>query len=429
MGVEMKLTANMRLFATFLMLLCPEPDLAAELPDELANALICREEWEAEERDCRGNLDFQHNSLFWSGRYQEPVINQWLMDKAGGAALTASPWPQGKKFAVCLTHDADVVSYASPIRRLRQMRGIVRQVLKGEIEVVGKYNVVSLLSILKKFSKLFGRKEGVVPHPQRGNDLFAPWIKLESRYGFRSTFFFLPEESLSYHPFDGPMYKYDDRIEYEGERITVAELMRELERGGWEVGLHGSFLSFDDAQELKRQKDRLERAVQREVMSIRQHYLHFDIRKTPKAQSEAGFKYDSTFGSNRIIGFRNGLAFPFYFYDLVADAPLPVLEIPLNIQDGALFAPDNLDLTPSLALMRCKLLIDRVEEAGGLVTLLWHPACVDAGRFPGWFGVYEELLSYIAQKDAWVAPVREIGNWWEQRRREKLSGQKVRLST
>ena len=193
--------------------------------------------------------------------------------------------------------------------------------------------------------------------------------------------------------------------------------------------MHGTFYSFDNAQELKRQKEQVERAVQKEVVSTRQHYLHFDITKTPKAQSEAGFKYDFTFGSNRLIGFRNGMAFPFYFYDLAADAPLPLLEIPLHIQDGALFSPDNLDLTPRLALLRAKELIDRVEEPRGLVTLLWHPNTADERRFPGRFWVYAELLSYIAQKDAWVAPVREVGHWWEQRRRERLGGQGVPHTT
>ena len=179
--------------------------------------------------------------------------------------------------------------------------------------------------------------------------------------------------------------------------------------------VHGTYNSFDDAEELKRQKEQVERSSGREVVSIRQHFLHFDILKTPRAQYKAGFKYDTTMGFNRIVGFRNGLALPFQHYDLELDEPLPLLEIPLHIQDGALLMPNNLDLSPSLALKHAQELIDKVEQVNGLVTLLWHP-CYD----PVWIWVYHELLKYIAGKNAWVAPVGEIGSWWE--RRQKMLG-------
>jgi peptidoglycan/xylan/chitin deacetylase (PgdA/CDA1 family) len=394
------------------------------MPGELVDILIGREEWEARERDCRGNLDFQHGSLFWLGRYNEPVINRWLCENCAGVASSAPLWPEGKKFAVCLTHDVDLVSYTSWKPSLRRAGKLIQLIGSDRSGIVTKVKSMSSLIGFRSLASLLNlKKRANTPIKDNGQDLFTPWLSLEARYGFRSTFFFLPDRSTRYHPFDGPIYRYGDRIEFAGERTIVSEIMQELDRGGWEIGLHGTFYSFDDAQELQLQKEQVERAVQNQVVSIRQHYLHFDITKTPKAQSEAGLKFDSTFGSNRLIGFRNGMAFPFYFYDLAADASLPVLEIPLHIQDGALFSPDNLDLTPPLALLRAKQLIDRVEETQGLITLLWHPNAADERRFPGWLWVYAELLGYIAQKDAWVAPVREIGHWWVQRRREKFGSQ------
>jgi hypothetical protein len=206
-------------------------------------------------------------------------------------------------------------------------------------------------------------------------------------------------------------------VKFAGQDLSVAEFMQELVRHGWEVGLHGSFHSFDDAAELKRQKEQLEQVLQRDIASIRQHYLHFDINKTPRAQVAAGFKYDSSFGSNRSIGFRNGLALPFYHYDLAADCPLSLLQIPLHIQDGALMdTTSGLDLNPSLAFLRARELIDKVEAVQGLITLLWHPLPCGERNFQEWFQVYEDLLSHISQKNAWVATVGEIGRWWEWRR-------------
>jgi peptidoglycan/xylan/chitin deacetylase (PgdA/CDA1 family) len=416
----MNLTSNMRRFAEFQISLCNGLDFVAELPVEVEDLLLCREEWEAPERDIWDNRDFQHNSLFWSGRYLEPVINRELLkNKNVVSASLSAPWPEGKKFAVCLSHDVDRITFALWWARWRRLKEVFPLVLKDKPYLTSKLK--SLFS-----SRLTGRKDPASsmiiqnkPHSEtfKKGDFFSPWLSIEERYGFRSTFFFFPDLPSRYHEFDRPMYRHSDIIGYEGERVSISEMMRHLDRRGWEVGLHGTFYSFDDVQELKRQKEQVERTVQKEVVSIRQHYLHFDISKTPRAQGEAGLKFDSSFGSNRLIGFRNGMAFPFYFYDLAADIPLPVLEIPLHIQDGALFSLNNLGLSPPLALQRAKEMIDRVEETEGLVTLLWHPHSADEVSFPGWFWVYAELLSYVAQKDAWVAPVREIGNWWEERQR------------
>jgi len=245
------------------------------------------------------------------------------------------------------------------------------------------------------------------------SSLFDPWLELEDSFGFRSTFFFFPDNASIHHKYDGTWYRHHDKVVLEGRVINVADLMKELARRGWEIGLHGTYCSFDDSGELQRQKKQVELSLGHEIVSIRQHFLHFDITKTPRAQSDAGFKYDTTLGFNFLIGFRNGIALPFYHYDLQADNPLPLLQIPLNLQDGALLSSKSMDLGPGLAVKYAKELIDKVEKTNGLVTLLWHP---DSCIYPHWFWVYKELLKYVATKEAWVAPVREIGAWWEQRR-------------
>jgi len=54
-------------------------------------------------------------------------------------------------------------------------------------------------------------------------------------------------------------------------------MIREIDRCGWEIELHPSWYSFDDADELKRQKEALEKALGHEIVSIRQHYLQSEI--------------------------------------------------------------------------------------------------------------------------------------------------------
>lgn len=387
-----------------------------QIPEEFTDLILGIRECQSSGRDSRGNQDFQHNPLFWSGHYMEPQINQWLLRQRNGSKPRLPMWPAGKKFAVCLTHDVDTVAHGFSRQRLRQFKNVLKFFLKNGMEKE---------IIFRRFTGMSSQSEVILSSPKDNNEIFTPWLAVEAQYGFKSTFFFLPERVSSFHPNDGSLYRYHERLKFEGNSLTVAELMKEIERRGWEVGLHGAFYSYDDAEELKREKEQVELALGKEIVSIRQHYLHFDIAKTPAAQSRAGFKYDSTFGSNRIIGFRNGLAAPFYFYDFAADTPLDLLEIPLHIQENALLRGDNLSLIPALALNRTKEFIDKVEAVNGLITLLWHPNAIGAN--PAYFRIYEELLNYLCQKDAWVTSVREIGQWWNLRRQKlmDLTGAKV----
>jgi peptidoglycan/xylan/chitin deacetylase (PgdA/CDA1 family) len=384
----------------------------AEIPREFAYLLLGKTEADSLVCDNRGNKDFQHNPLFWSGRILEPVINEWIrkeIQRNGPKKLNLKPitlWPEGKKFAVCLTHDVDYVSIFSFKNNWRYLKCKLQDCSRKTLIQRGLLELGRLIWATAK-----SRREKI----QKG--FFEPLLELEESYGFRSTFFFFPDQASEYHIRDGPNYRHRDILELKGRYINVKEFMRKLDRNGWEIGLHGTFNSYNNSVELLRQKQQIEHAIGSQIVSVRQHCLHYDISKTPQAQNQAGFQYDSTFGFNRIIGFRNGLALPFHHYDLQSDKPLSILQLPLIIQDVAMLRSDNLDLTPESALRYAKALIDKVERINGLVTILWHPNVCNNNLFPGWFWVYQELLKYIAGKDVWVAPIREIGAWWEQRQK------------
>jgi peptidoglycan/xylan/chitin deacetylase (PgdA/CDA1 family) len=389
--------------------------LEVEVPQEYAALLLGKAEAEISFGDSRGNKDFQHNPLFWSGRLFEPVINHWLMKEIqlrnpGRKNLPGnSPWPEGMTFAICLTHDVDSIAPFSLPGRWRHIKNRVKD-SSGKLK---KFKIC-----YEELPSFLNCALNSVFFPA-ANSFFDPWLELEESLGFRSTFFFFPDQASRYHLRDGHWYRHRDSLKLGGRQVQVTELMQQLHRRGWEVGLHATFLSYDDSQELKRQKQQMEQSLGAEIVSIRQHCLHFDITRTPAAQSRAGFRYDSTFGFNRAIGFRNGLALPFHHYDLEEDRPLPLLQIPLHIQDVALMRTENLDLSPELALMQAKTLIDRVEKVNGLITLLWHPNVRD-DKNDRRFWVYAELLKYIATKPAWVATVGQIGAWWERRLRSIL---------
>jgi peptidoglycan/xylan/chitin deacetylase (PgdA/CDA1 family) len=171
-----------------------------------------------------------------------------------------------------------------------------------------------------------------------------------------------------------------------------------------------SWYSFDDVNELKKQKEALEKALGHEVISIRQHYLHYDIRVTPAVHAKADFKYDSTLGFNDNVGFRFGTCHPWHLYHLKAEEELSITEIPLIIHDVAMLNPDKgMRLDEDTAFQYINQITEAVEKVGGVLTLLWHP---DSIIKEDWWNLYLRTLYYLKKKDVWFGVVREIGQWW-----------------
>ncbi len=187
-------------------------------------------------------------------------------------------------------------------------------------------------------------------------------------------------------------------------------MIREIYQRGCEIGLHPSWYSFNDMDELRRQKEALENALDQPIYSVRQHFLHYDIRNTPRVHSEAGFKYDSTLGFNDNIGFRFGTCYPWKLYDILNNEELQILEIPLIVQDIAMLHPSKgMRIDSIMAFNYFVLLANGVEKVGGVLTLLWHPNEIINRK--SW-ALYLKILNYLRENNAWTTSVQEIGNWW-----------------
>jgi len=200
-------------------------------------------------------------------------------------------------------------------------------------------------------------------------------------------------------------------VTFDGSKCTVAKIIQEeIHCRGWVIGLHPSWYSYNDLDELKGQKATLEKALGYPVHSIRRHYLHYDIRVTPRVQAAAGFKYDSILGFNYNIGFRFGTCYPWKLYDLESKKGLPILEIPLIVQDVAMLSPSKgMRIDSKMALFYMLLIAEEVEKVGGVLTLLWHPNEINSRQSRR---LYINILNYFREKNAWITSLQEIGSWW-----------------
>ena len=351
--------------------------------------LIRRTEENGPARDSIGNFETQHSARRWDASLYRPVADD-LLHRHCPQWRDGISWPEGKRFAACLSHDVDSVQIDSRYELARTVALFSR-------------NAAGLAKKLKPFGSLVGLRK-----TPRKFDVFTPWVDAEQGYGFRSSFFFFPTRVRERHIIDN-VYRWDDRTTYRDETCSVREIARDLHRRGWDIGLHGSYLSPMSYDMLAEQKEDVENAVGETVICSRQHNLHFDSAKTPALLERAGLKVDSTLGSNRDIGFRAGTSYPFRMWDADARDWLGLVEIPLILHDGALLRPDNLDLDLESAFALCRTIIDRVVETRGVVTLLWHP---DKAALPDWFTLYTRLLAYIHEQNGWGASARQIHEWW-----------------
>ena len=101
-------------------------------------------------------------------------------------------------------------------------------------------------------------------------------------------------------------------------------------------------------------------------LGVRMHWLYFN-ESSFATLDHAGFLYDASIGYNDAVGFRAGTTQ--VFRPLSAGR---LLELPLHIQDTALFFPGRMNCAEQEALDLCERILNWTQDLGGVSTLSWH---------------------------------------------------------
>ena len=341
------------------------------------------------------------NALFPTLESHISIMRNWILS-AEIPLVEIPPVALGYNFFACLTHDIDFVG----IRRHkfdRTMWGFVYRSLIGSLLSFLR-DGIGLKKLIKNWFAVFKLPfvfVGVV------DDFWAHFDKYaEIDNGFGSTFFLIPYKNRAGdnlvlentdHHWRATPYGISD---VENQARHLADL-------GFEIGLHGidAWHSLEKgAQEL----NQVAGITREKEIGIRMHWLYYN-HKSPAILESIGFNYDATLGYNETIGFKNGTTQVF--------RPLEVnnlLEIPLGIQDTALFYPRRLALKEADAYQLCRGLFDTVDCYGGVMTLSWHDRSLEPERL--WGDFYVRLLQEVRTRGAWIGSARQIVKWFRQRR-------------
>lgn len=288
------------------------------------------------------------------------ILIRYMIIPARSRAI--SIWPEGRRFGAVATHDIDMAR--------RSLGGGLR--LLFETWPAGR--MAALADTLKR----------AVVGAANPYDCINGWLEMESELGIVSTFFVFSGRRR--HPNDP---KYDVS--------SVSRRLKEAIDRGHEVAFH-SGIESRDGRYLSESFKILEESLRREILGLRPHYLSAAFPSYWRRASEIGFRFSSSLGYDDRIGYLGGVDLPFIPFDTEYDRPLEIVEFPIAIMDCGLIgsASANDDSLRRKAFD----LIDTAEENGALVALDWHQRTLYDLDYPGWGGLYRDVVEYLLQKQA-----------------------------
>jgi len=327
------------------------------------------------------------------------MLRDWILN-SGIPLIEVPPCPAGYSFITCLTHDVDFAGIRNH-RFDHTMFGFIYRALFGSLIglLKGKISWNNVLKNWKAVTLLPGVYLGIV------DDFwlqFDRYIEIEKDIG--STFFLIPFKNRAGSNTSGLVAK---RRAARYDVTDVKPEVRGLLSCGSEIGLHG-IDAWQDSEKGRKEFERISHVTGESNIGVRMHWLYFCDR-SPQVLETAGFSYDSTFGYNDAVGYRGGTTQ--VFRPLCAKR---LLELPLHIQDTALFYPKRMDLTETKALELVNELLENVTMYGGVLTINWHHRSVGAERL--WDDFYIKFLEELKRGNVWFATAGDAVKWFSKRR-------------
>ncbi len=162
-----------------------------------------------------------------------------------------------------------------------------------------------------------------------------------------------------------------------------------------ETGIHPSFGSNENAQQVRIEVSRLANITHRSVTKSRQHFLKLHLPETYKNIISCGIQEDYTMGFASKAGFRASVCSPFKWYDLDAEEETSLTVYPFCVMDGTL--KTYMNLNQEQAIKQCTELINQIKKVNGMCITLWHNETLSNWRdWQDWQYVYEEVVKLAA---------------------------------
>ncbi|MEA1973333.1 MAG: hypothetical protein U9N34_08590, partial [Candidatus Cloacimonadota bacterium] len=294
-------------------------------------------------------------------------------------------WEKGKDFVVTLTHDIDYFPFWTK-KHLNEIIDYNKNRLKTSKRLIEK---------IKAIYKYIGHsihKKWFYNHEKNLKKI----IKKEKKLGVNSTFFMLSE--------------HETKVENQNYFLEHNKILKKILKDS-DVGLHGSQKTAHFEENLKLELNHFEEN-EISVNKYRTHYLAFSYHKSFSILENQGIEVDSSLAFWEDLGFRAGVSYPFYPYNIKEDRQYKVIEIPLMIMDVTLFSPKALGLNSRQAWIKLKRIIDNAKKHHSHICLLWHTITYDFVDFGNFGKLYFKTIKYAKKKNGIIIAQEDLKKRW-----------------
>ncbi|HBN06571.1 MAG TPA: hypothetical protein DD434_12400 [Bacteroidales bacterium] len=319
-------------------------------------------------QDNHGRYRYEESIAFQNCFLHKPIVNIWakkLVDKL------KSIYPDlefaNHFFRFYNTIDIDSAYSFKEKGMFRKLYGFTKDLFKGNFsECAYRFNVI-----------FRGKTD---PY-----DNFDYQISLIKKYKLKTIYFIL----------FGRYGKYDKNISPYNKRFhRLIKYLCDYAK----VGIHPSYSSFDQEEELTIQIKELEQVIHKPIIRSRFHYLRYRLPISYRRLMDNMISDDYSMGYSKTIGFRAGICSGYNFFDLEIDGETKLRVHPFAIMDVAL--KDGLGLNKDEAQIKIKQIVDEIIAVKGDFISVWHNQSLsERYQWKGWREVYENMLEYVSAVD------------------------------
>ena len=257
-----------------------------------------------------------------------------------------------RKFRLILTHDVDHpfgMMYESYAQVLRHLMG----------DLLRRKSLAAAIRRIQDVWDIIFHKDAYIDYKK---ETYSFLYQISRKYRLKDIFFFM-NSRRSY--LDG---------NYLVSEPEVQTLLREIHKEGHFVGLHPSYLSFEDKAEILKETVHANQLFQENglppVEGGRQHYLRWANPDTWQSYEDAGIPSDSSLGYADQVGFRCGICYEYPVFNLLSRCKLHLRERPLIVMDVTL--TDYMHLSKTEAMKKVLTLARECMRYSGDFVVLWH---------------------------------------------------------
>jgi hypothetical protein len=320
----------------------------------LAYWMLCRvEEIGKTDLDQHDRFPGLSSHAYINGYLDRPIVDEWfhilgqvIQRKFRGLKLASN------KFSMQVSHDVDRPSRYGFASTKNLVRRIIGDAVRG--------NIASAIS-----GPLIRYSYSEALHPLDTFNTFDWLMDQSDLLGLTSSFNFI---AGSTSPLDG---------EYDIGHPSIRRLLRKIHMRGHEIGLHPSYNTFNNANRLRQEAERLVKVCSEEGINQlrwggRMHYLRWSHPDTLKSLANADIDYDGTLTFPDQAGFRCGTCFEYPAFDPVEGQEIGIRIRPLIVMEGTVLSKLYMGADKTQAFEIMKDLKEKCRAVGGTFSLLWH---------------------------------------------------------